>query len=634
MFKPLMILILFFKIDVEAQIHYYSDCYKGGVVGDGYCGWFLGGIGQIQLPIPSGSLIKKAFLFSNLYKSSENAVVSNKIIEINNQPLVLSENYIIGNSIYFPSMQCYVSPVALDITSHINPSITSYTINTFSDNPPIITPLFSDFFIFVLYENATFNNIGVEIYINNEDVSPNVLYNLAFTNPFINNCDVGLSINTSSICDNPDDWYKISINSNLIGGIGGKENNSNVNCSGAIGSFYYQNSQLFGIGNDTSNTSMHGLDAVSNIVSLISNQQFYLKFEYASNLEPYSNLINQITLAYSTPCQPFNVSVSNDTVVCAGEAVQLHASGGVQYEWLPHQNLSCYTCANPVFTGDSSQFYSVRIWNNDSCSVVRPVMVRVRPKPTFSNLSSSPSVCGGSTGSIVAVSPSASNYSLDNTAWQASGSFSNLQAGNYTVYVTDTNGCVGDSTLSVSEQTTVNAQFTATPSTGTVPLSVALSNQSTNYTNLEWFVDGVSQGANFSEFLAGQSGVYDIELVAWQNNSTCADTFSLQISAYDSLLISIPNIVTPNQDGINDYFSIQCNQPLNITYSILNRWGNELTTGTLNKQQGNVVLWNISDEVTDGVYFYKITFSSENPQIQQQLEQLGAVKNGFVEVVR
>ncbi len=611
----------------------YQDVFHGGVTAGGFSTGQGIGSGVVQLHIEPGSVIRKAFLLAYSANIQEDSVIINNETFSFNQ-INCIESFQITN-IYFSPLHLH----CIDITQWLQNNLTdNFSVTTIYQAGLPFKGVFAPF-IWIAYENTSLPIVGTTLITNTQSLTGNEYYAINDLNVVDLTKPVGFSVYTDRTGSENVPNIKVFFNNNLLGILEGPDANSNIwPWSGTKGHFYYQNHQLFGLDDDTPDAFMGGGDGLADVSNYMTSNNS-CDFRLLNILYPMQNMGASsgnlaYTLAYSTPCQPFDVAVSNDTVVCPGEAVQLHASGGVQYEWLPHKNLSCYNCANPVFTGDSSQFYSVRIWNNDSCSVVRPVMVRVRPKPTFSNLSSSPSVCGGSTGSIVAVSPSASNYSLDNTAWQASGSFSNLQAGNYTVYVTDTNGCVGDSTLSVTEQTTVHAQFTATPSTGTVPLSVVLNNQSTNYTHLEWFVDGVSQGANFSEFLAGQSGVYDIELVAWQNNSTCADTFALQISAYDSLLISIPNIVTPNQDGINDLFSIHCNQPVNVTYSILNRWGNVISEGKLNKQQGNVVLWNISDEITDGVYFYKITFSSENPQIQQQLEQLGAVKNGFVEVVR
>ncbi len=58
---------------------------------------------------------------------------------------------------------------------------------------------------------------------------------------------------------------------------------------------------------------------------------------------------------------PVDFAVSPDTVVCPGEAVQLFASGGEVYQWLPEQGLSCDDCPNPVANISASTTYSVII---------------------------------------------------------------------------------------------------------------------------------------------------------------------------------------------------------------------------------------------------------------------------------
>ncbi|MCO5261074.1 MAG: hypothetical protein M9916_13125, partial [Crocinitomicaceae bacterium] len=277
------------------------------------------------------------------------------------------------------SLQLYVTTTVIDITNYINPSLTNYSINPLTNLSPSETPLYSDFYILVLYENNLYSNSCVDIYINNRRPSPVVNYLVNPSNILNINDDIGLSVHSSGICNNDYDRYEVLINGLNIGSIGGQEDNTDVYCAGVIGSFYYQNNQLFGIGNDVSNTTMNGLDAIAKINSYITNQNINVKFEYTSNVSPNSNLINQLFLTYTSPCHPFNVSVTKDTTICKGSQFQLIASevsspsSSYVYEWKAPSSpngvttgLSCTNCPNPIFTADSSMFYTVRIWNNDT----------------------------------------------------------------------------------------------------------------------------------------------------------------------------------------------------------------------------------------------------------------------------
>jgi gliding motility-associated-like protein len=87
----------------------------------------------------------------------------------------------------------------------------------------------------------------------------------------------------------------------------------------------------------------------------------------------------------------------------------------------------------------------------------------------------------------------------------------------------------------------------------------------------------------------------------------------------DSPLL-IPNVISPNNDGINDFFEIE-NLQENTEVIILNRWGNVVFSST--NYQNN---WGGKDtsgkELADGVYTYKITTKD------------GVTSHGFVHLVR
>jgi gliding motility-associated-like protein len=121
-----------------------------------------------------------------------------------------------------------------------------------------------------------------------------------------------------------------------------------------------------------------------------------------------------------------------------------------------------------------------------------------------------------------------------------------------------------------------------------------------------WYINGASQGSTLSFYTFDTSGVYTVMLVAWQNNPSCADTFSIQISVFDTLVLQIPNVFTPNNDGANDFFSITSNLPVNYECVLLNRWGNLILekSGTFTASVPELI-WDGKD-ATDGTYFYSL----------------------------
>jgi gliding motility-associated-like protein len=69
--------------------------------------------------------------------------------------------------------------------------------------------------------------------------------------------------------------------------------------------------------------------------------------------------------------------------------------------------------------------------------------------------------------------------------------------------------------------------------------------------------------------------------------------------------ISIPNIFTPNGDGVNDVFYIR-NLPTETQLVISNRWGKEVFSAA-NYQND----WN-GGEIIDGIYYYRMNASGQS----------------------
>lgn len=70
-------------------------------------------------------------------------------------------------------------------------------------------------------------------------------------------------------------------------------------------------------------------------------------------------------------------SAGSDTTICAGAAVQLHASGGSRYQWSPAAGLSCVDCPDPIATPVAYTSYRVTVWNDAGCSASATMRINV-----------------------------------------------------------------------------------------------------------------------------------------------------------------------------------------------------------------------------------------------------------------
>ncbi|MBK5278409.1 MAG: gliding motility-associated C-terminal domain-containing protein [Bacteroidia bacterium] len=92
----------------------------------------------------------------------------------------------------------------------------------------------------------------------------------------------------------------------------------------------------------------------------------------------------------------------------------------------------------------------------------------------------------------------------------------------------------------------------------------------------------------------------------------CVKEYAINLGVDTNL--AVPNIFTPNGDGVNDVFFVR-NLPTDANLIITNRWGKEVYSSS--NYQNN---WDGGD-ISDGVYFYRLNLPSES-------------RTGWVEILR
>ncbi len=607
---------------VFAQNIFYQDICNCGVTGAGFSTGMGLGSGTFNVHIEPGSIIKKAILFT--YSMVEPINVP---IQFDNHDILFNSSDVIMNVQHKNSEASPVKLYYKDVTNLINANSQQYSVQI-SPSGNNINEGFWTVYLYVVYENISFPKTSYSIIINEQDLRGNEFYSVNNLNSISINYAVGFSLYTDRSAPFNVPNCEVNFNNNLLGTIGGSDNINNAwSYAGVKGHFYYQNNQLFGLDDDTPDATMNGTDGLADVSSYLTDNatscNFQLKdIHYPTQPPNATNFNFTYFLTYTSPCNTFSVSNIPDTTICQGSSLQLYATGGQRYEWQTATpatiGLSCSDCPNPIFTSDSSMIYTVRIWDSDSCSVVRPVKIKVIPKPKNGIYTTISTQCDNETG-VLKMSPVNSKktfYAITengDTLQTSNNSIPNISAGNYTVFYIDTNGCKSsDMTVKVDYLNNVNANFTVVPSSGSAPLNTQITNTSQNAVNYQWSVNGVSVSSAListtTEF--DTAGTYQIQLVAYGNNSECNDTITKTVFVYDSLIIQVPNVFTPNDDGINEIFTVKSNLSTQAKIQIFNRWGNEMCVFDQILKIGSNTIWNgktiSGSEAIGGVYFYTI----------------------------
>ena len=214
-----------------------------------------------------------------------------------------------------------------------------------------------------------------------------------------------------------------------------------------------------------------------------------------------------------------------------------------------------------------------------------------------------PGLSNGSITSTVTGGTPTYTYSWSPGGETTSG-LTNIPGGTYDLTVTDVNGC--DSMVSATIIELPNGAV-AGFDTATIPvcegLQVTFTNLSSGATTYLWdFGDGItSTEANPTHiFEYGFSGT----VILTASSGGCSDTYTLVINAgllEDHLVITAPNVFTPNGDGLNDCFNVDLGGKIKdcSELTIFNRWGNKIFSDEVG------ACWD-GNNAGAGTYFYII----------------------------
>lgn len=237
------------------------------------------------------------------------------------------------------------------------------------------------------------------------------------------------------------------------------------------------------------------------------------------------------------------LTVSNDTSMCAGGSAVLTASGATSYTWSPGNQ----TGSSITVTPGSTITYTVT-GNNGNCISTDSITVSIAPPPS---VYAGPdfSLCAGSQGTLN-VSTTGSSYS-----WAPAGSIlgSSTQQSvviqpstntNYTVTVTDPNGCISTDVITVTINPTPTVTATASDNSICIGQSTTLS--SSGATSYAWIPTVGVQNPNQVTTNATPQNTTTYQVVGTDANG-CEDTASVTITV--NPLPSVYLTSTPSECG-------------------------------------------------------------------------------------
>ena len=358
----------------------------------------------------------------------------------------------------------------------------------------------------------------------------------------------------------------------------------------------------------------------SNTSSITVNTSTILTIQVTNTLtgcvSSISNSCSVITVPNPT------VSLSNNPVVfCNGLSATLTSTvtGGApsySYSWSP----ASLGAAATATTGTAGT-YTLLVSDQNLCKGTATVSA-IKSIPSVTLASPDLTLCPGDCAILTA--SGASSYTPVTYAWSNSLSTSSTRTvcsiGTTTVTITDSKGCTATNTITTIGDIIPVANFTASPSPSVTPGQViTFTNTSTissgTITTNTWaFGDGNGTTVSNPTYAYTDAGSFVVTLIVTGSNG-CKDTIS-EIFVVDAIL-NIPNVITPNGDGINDYLKFKNLEVYSRnTLSIYNRWGKKIYEQDNYKND-----WNGGSH-TDGTYFLILSVPDAKPQVYQGYFQL------------
>lgn len=306
------------------------------------------------------------------------------------------------------------------------------------------------------------------------------------------------------------------------------------------------------------------------------------------------------------------ISASGPTTICSGDNLTLTASGGTNYTWSNGDN----TAATVVNTAGTYIVTASNICGTDTAAVT--VVTLPAPQATISG---NTTICAGD--QAVLSASGTGNFLWSNGS--GSNSISVSTAGTY--YLVASNSCGSDTAFVNVSVDQVTAQFTTDVNTGLVPLPVNFTdNSSSNAVSWQWnFGDNSSSNLSDPSHIYTSGGTFVVVLTVTNANG-CSDTaMQVVIAEYEPSYITVPNVFTPNGDGINDGFFTANLSIEKFSLEIYDRWG-----VLIFESNDPAAYWNgknqNGNDVSDGTYYYVISANGFDKKVYEL--------KGFITLIR
>jgi gliding motility-associated-like protein len=303
------------------------------------------------------------------------------------------------------------------------------------------------------------------------------------------------------------------------------------------------------------------------------------------------------------------VTVTPGTAVCKNTQLQLQATGGSTYQWLPASGLSNASIANPIASPVTTTTFVVVVTAANSCTATDSVKVAINPDPVFT-ISAADTTCLNTSAQLLATGG-------DIYTWSPASFVSNPNIANPT-----TTASSGTTYTVVIKELTCNNTATLTTSIAVLPVpsikatklndidcsTAAAQLQATGTGQFSWSPASSLDNSTVANPLASPNAttLYTVSAVDFTTNCVATDTITVVVNKIGATSFFIPSAFTPNGDGLNDCFKVSHFTFMkSVEVSIFNRYGSMVFHTTTDNDCWNGTYRGKEADTGNYVYYIK-----------------------------
>ena len=339
----------------------------------------------------------------------------------------------------------------------------------------------------------------------------------------------------------------------------------------------------------------------------------------------FNNCTNTTNFQLNIGINPIVSIKPENPIICEGENISIIASGASQYIWKPTTTLSTGVGIMVSASPNVSTTYTLIGMDSIGCIDSISTTISVNPLPSATiNQNSEAIICSGDSAVIIVDLSGNPNWNL---SYALNGAFHKQInattnptlilvdiAGEYTIpFVTDANGCSdegnGNLILNVLNRPLANFDFLPQPANMLSP-QITFTNNSIFANTWYWdYGDGFSNAVDYSPFHTYfENGTYQVSLVVM--NDICSDTIQHTLTIDPVYTLYVPDVFTPNNDGLNDIFYPKGKGIADFEMYIYNSWG-ELVFYSIDINEGWSGRINSDSKFMLGYFSYVINITDD-----------------------